>query len=263
MIVYNNKTVSNIYEELNSQIRVFRLGNNFDYETFLLYLNRSIKEIYSLFMAYEDWNTTDTLVVSNNALLPREFVDMVKVMVSRNGSPTFIEATYIAPVEYTNLTNWYSRQRWNAGSNFNPVYTLWSEANALGASQLRIKIYPNTEYLSGAAPTGFFYPTQNFSGKATYLAMPSDLSSLHDIIPVPYLYHDLLLLSVFLKVCTKVADAQVFVGVYQTMVKERTEVMAKRIEREKISKRKLDDFLEPVYPSVPKKTQPKELEHLQ
>ena len=263
MIQYTGKTVQDLYEEINTQIRLFRLGNNYDYDTFLLYLNRAIKEIYTVFMPYEDWNTTDTVSVSNNSVVPRNFCKMVKVMVSADGTTGLKEATYIAPVEYTNITNWYFKQKWNGGSNLNPVYTLWSEQGTSGASEFRIKIYPNTENLSGTAPTGFMYPTSTYLGTATFLSLPVKLTGLYDTIPVPYLYHDLLLLLVFLKICSKLADAQVFVSIYQEMVGERNKVLARRNELVRIQKRKLDDFLEPIMPHVPKKPQPNELEHLQ
>lgn len=264
MIQYTGKTVQDLYEEINTQIRLFRLGNNYDYGTFLLYLNRAIKEIYTVFMPYEDWNTTDTINISNNSVIPRNFSKMVKVMVSEDGVNDLREAVYVAPVEYTNLTDWYFKQKWNGGNKANPVYTLWATANATsGASEFKIKLFPNTENISGTPPTGYFYPTVNVIGEATFLSLPAELTGLYDTIPVPYLYQDLLLLLVFLKICNKLADADVFTSIYQEMIKERSNVLIKRNDLVKVQKRKLDDFLEPVIPHVPKKPQPNELEHLQ
>lgn len=226
MIAYQETKVQEIYDSVIGKLITYRTEISQDYKTILNLINQCIRKIYVTTVPFKKWSFVYRLRVTNNTTLPREYIQVRELLVSEAGFSPYTKADYVKPQEWLTYTYWERKHSWKGGRAGNPVYTIWAETNPLTSqSELRIKIYPNTEFESGTPPTGYAFENKNFSGELTYYGYPKELESRNEVVPIPYEFIPLLVDMVVMLLLSKSGESQLAFAL-QTAIAEQTKAIS-------------------------------------
>jgi hypothetical protein len=237
MINYSNMTLLEAYNAIVDRLGGMRNAENTDWGTIVKCINKGVKEVVVKTLPFKSWAYINTVVISDNTALPREYLDYSRVLVN-NVSGMLREARRVDPKEYWGLTDPDRKHAWNMSLDERPIFCLWGDGNQ---SQLRIFISP--------ARAGYM---------ECYL-MPGDLVNEADEIPVPYEYVELVLLAATSRLMARLADQNYLLSLHQQIQGEVKKLGELYKAKKYAEKRELDNFAEPVIPSVPAPPEPGEL----
>lgn len=263
MITYTNRTLREVYDEVIVRMGQHRTTENTDWETVVKFINNAINEVLVKTLPYKDWAFVRTIPIANLTVLPVEFIRPIRVMLQRNENSPFIEARHVAPREYFSLIDWHKQQLWNQAIHFVPLYTIWGGIDLVTAGlppippvittpqNTVIHIFPNTAYYTGAPPVGYTYHNYDLQGFMEYYGSHIFLTNDTDIIPLPYELEDLLVNCTLLRIFAKTANAMQVQFIQSLIVPEILRIQAMYQEKRRTERRELDNFIEPVVPTIP------------
>lgn len=261
MMAYSNMTLQQAYDRIIMKLGNHRSNMNTDWGTIVKIVNRGLREVMVSTLPYKEWAYNNALSVSHRTVLPHEYLKHIRCMVSVTGQPPFIEARYVAPREYFKVNDWHGRNEWMQAVNLSPIYTIWSEHDMLGLPpQLKVFLSPNNQWETGTAPPGYRYNNMNVSGVLECYMVPPDVSDPADILPVPYEFEDMVILSATTRLLAKTTDMQRLVSMHKHIMREKANVMKRYEEKRRTERREMESYTEPVVPLVPHQTEPGELE---
>lgn len=261
MIRYSRMTLREAYDAVTLRAGEHRGGANYDWDMMTLFINRAIREVMVFTLPYKDWGYTTSIQVTHGTVLPVNFIRAVRVLAApilQSGAAPMMEARRVDAKEWFMLTDWSKRQAWNAGTRSSPIYSLWSLSPPGQPSRISILLYPNTTNIAGTAPLGFTYPTDNMTGLMDAVIAPPDLVLDTDLLPVPYEFEDLVVLSALTRLLRKTADNQELYTAQGAVRRAYGEFQKRFAEARRTARRELDSYAEPVIPFVPPQQAPGE-----
>lgn len=217
MIQYSPMTLQQAVDEVFLRVSQHRTEVNLDFQTVVMFINRAIRKVTVEMLPYKDWAFTSTIAVTNGSPLPINFIKPVRVLLSAGGSPPYAEARKVSPREYYSLTNWYTKQSWNAANTSFPIYTIWgpraATVNTAPVQSTRfIYMGPYTNAIwgnqTGTPPTGSsYYAGAELSGICDCYLSPLDLVNPGDLLPIPYEGEAMVILDAVTRVFAKTGPA--------------------------------------------------------
>lgn len=247
MVSYSNITLGEVFHEVMSAMNKYRSGMNFDFASIANYVNRAVIEVVMKTLPFKDWAYTSSFNVTNRTQLPTNYLSYQRVLLSEDGNAPYREARYVDIREYYSTTNWLNGHSWNRSMVSKPIFTIWGTGRP---SRPTILLSPNTEYQTGIQPSGFIYDTIDVSGILEYHPAPDKVLKSTDVLPIPYEFEDMVILSTLMRVYAKVGASELLQNVQVKFTTESTKISEMFIERRRTAKRELDSFIEPVVPLV-------------
>lgn len=258
MINYSFMTLQQAYDYLMIRLANMRSDKNTDWSTAVTCINRAIREAMLAHLPYKEWTNNYTMVVTHRLPMPANFLSPIRVMLSIDGNPPYLEARAVNAREFQSINSWYNRNIWNQGINFKPSYTLWGETiNTVRRTVIHLS--PNADFETGTAPTGHVYNGVTVSGLMEYYAAPPFITLTTDILPIPYEVEELVILLALERLMSKSAELDEVTRMHILVEKEKSRLFNYFQEKERTSKRELTSFIEPTLPLVPSQPQPGEL----
>jgi len=234
MIAYRDITIADVVNEIIMRLGSHRMPTNIDWTTLLRYINMAIKEVTVRTLPYKSWAYTYQDTVSDSTVITSRYLGAIRLMVSSDGNPSYTEARKVDAKEYFETANIQRKNLWTQSTNRNPIYTLWGNTNT-NPTQIVIYITPDT-----------------YSGIFEYYAAPTELVNPGDIIPVPYEFRNLIVMSAISRVYAKSKQIMMVETIRKEILEARKKVIELFQEKRRTEKRELDSFVAPVIPLVQK-----------
>ena len=232
MIAYSDITVEETISEIMIRMGRHRLNTNIDWITMLRYINRAIHEVMVKTLPYKRWAYMSQLVVADGTVLSNKLIGAVRLMISATGDPPYVQARKVDAKEYYEVSDTNRKNMWTGKTNRNPVYTIWG-SSATNPTEMVIYITPNT-----------------YIGILDCYIVPNDLTSQTDIIPIPYEFRNLVILSALSRVYAKTKDKMLIEEIRKEITEERNKITQLYMDMRMAKKRDLQSFVEPVVPLV-------------
>jgi hypothetical protein len=263
MVAYSNMTLMQTYHRVMDLIQAYRTVENIDWYSLVNDMNRAIKETIMTTLPYKQWMNVSSINIAHLQVLPRNFIRPIRLITSANGGPPFIEARYVKPAEYFNLTDWQSSNPWNRCSLVNPLYTLFGQefqATLPNGTPTALTMYiaPNQTHYQSPVITNNTPQVASMSGILDCYLMPPDIRLSTDTLPIPYECENMVIMLTAIRVLSKIGDIQPLQSIYQKVLSERKVILAAFKEQIRTEKRELDSFVEPITPLVEAPPQPGE-----
>ena len=247
MVNYSTMTLQQAYDRVILKTGKHRSGFNLGWSDIVMFINRAIKEITTLTLPYKDWGYNYAIAVTNGMMLPYDFVNPIRVILSATGRPPFYEARQADIREFYRVNNWHGKNAWAADLNRNPIYTIWGDANTQNP---RIYLAPNNAYETGLCPNGFYYNGYTVSGYCEYNSQPLLLTLAADLIPIPYEYEDMVILSALTRVFAKTGEMELLNAMHKKLNEEKSRVVGLFKEKNRTSYKETIEYIEPAVPIV-------------
>lgn len=254
MITYSSMTLGEVIDALFMKMERHRTSENFDWSSLRDYVNHAVREVLVNTLPYKEWAYNNVLDVTHGTTLPQTFIAPIRCMLSEDGDPPYTEARRVKPEEFYDLGDWYGGNTWARASTREPVYTMWGDNK-----QVNIYLYPNDQWETGSAPTGYTYYGADMSGKLECYLSPPQLTNSTDILPVPYDFEDLVILSALSRVFSRANDIMRLSHLQQRMQAEQQKLLKLYQAKLRLDKRELESYVEPLPPLVERGTEPGEV----
>jgi hypothetical protein len=237
MLSYNQILMGDLVEEVTYRMTNFRSDFNTDYFTIAHLANHAINEIMSKSLPYKDWAYISTLPIADATLLPREFLKVVRVMLSHPTTGDNYEARYSTPMEVHSVTNTTIGMVHNLAYQIQPVYTLW------GRLDNGVPYLPSELFI-------YLYP-QNMTGfMDCYVSLPFNYNDNYQI-PIPYEFLEGVISGTLFRLLQKIGMSKEASLVYSMIEQERIKAIQILQEKKKTEVMNLDNFSLPVPPNAP------------
>jgi len=249
VVNYSFMTLQQAYDHV-----VMRMGNirseiNMDWSTVVRSVNRAIREATFAFLPYKEWMNNNVMVVTHRIALPQNFLSPIRVLLSQDGDPPYIEARPVDAREFQSINSWYNRNVWNMGVNIKPAYTIWGETvNTVRRTVLHIA--PNDDYETGTAPTGYTYNGMTLSGVMEYYTAPNFVTVAATTLPIPYELEEYVVLMAVERMISKSGEIDEVTRAHVLVEKERKRLMEMLSEKRRTEKRELVSYVDPAVPVV-------------
>jgi len=245
MIQYNKYTVQQLFDEVILRLGENRNAENIDYLTVAYYLNEALEEIMINFYPIKDWAFFTTILVANQQFLSPRFIKHVRLLLSANGQPPYVEARKIDVREWYSIINRDMRQFWNMGTYDNPVYMIWGNV---------IYLYPTNFWNANDATQG------NVSGVLDCYMFPVRVFNPNSMLNIPYEFEELLLLLALEKVVTRILPMAQKPKYLQQITAQKSIFIQQYLSSRHAEKRHLASFVAPEVPLVPAPAEAGELQ---
>ena len=249
MIAYGNMTLQQAYDTVVMRLSRYRSAINTDWSTIVRSINRAIREAVLMHLPYKEWVNNYTLAVTHRLVLPLNYLAPIRVLLSVNGLPPYMEARRTDPREFYQINSWYGKNPWNQGVNFMPAYTIWGEV-VLGIKRQVIHVSPNADFETAAAPAGYAYNGVTMSGMMEYYAVPPFITLQTAVLPVAYEMEDLVVMLALERTLAKFGELNEVTQAHVLVEKEKARLVELYKEKKRTAKRELVSYVEPVPPVV-------------
>lgn len=178
-LAYSSLTVREAVDEVMLRMKQSRTAANMDYGTVLKMLQESRRNLAAILLPFKEYALIKSVAVTHAGSVPADFIKPVRAILQA-GVQEFVEARYVDPREYDELTNATRAHSFAGASATAPVYMVWANAvttsPAWAESQMDFWCFPTT--MTGTMEYIAAYGDTDMDTEAELVNVPAETENL-------------------------------------------------------------------------------------